>query len=258
MEYLNWDLSVLSRAIAYTNLSGAATHIGLSQPQLSRIIAKLEQELGLTLLDRESRRKSAWTPAAFRLAEIYSKTFQGFRAEVSSLADNLTPTHLRLGALEGLQAQAMALCHALLTQTPVMVVELDVLDTHELEERFTKNELDLIFSSREPGRKKYRHVKTLGYQVIEPIETGPLHVHSSFEYTSVLHKGRPTEKALVSNSLGVRKAYVEQYGGMATLPSAVKTKRTGKKSEVTVLLIAHDHLPELFWQNAIEAHCHGT
>jgi hypothetical protein len=252
MEYLSWDLSVLSRAIAYSNLSGASSHIGLSQPQLSRIIAKLEQELGLTLLDRESRRKSAWTPAAFRLAEIYSRTFQSFRAEVAGLADSLTPYHLRIGALEGLQTQAMALCNALLAKTPVMVVELDVLDTHELEERFMKNELDLIFSVREPGRKKYRHVKTLGFQVVEPVESGKMRIHSTFEYTSVMHKGRPTEKAFVSNSLGVRKSWMETYGGIGTLPSPVKPKRTGKKAEVSVLLVAHDHLPESFWKDCIE------
>ncbi|MHA0112066.1 LysR family transcriptional regulator, partial [Klebsiella pneumoniae] len=69
-----WDLSVLTRATQYANLSIAADHVGISQPQLSRIVAKLEDQLGLILLDRESRRKSAWTPAAHRLADIYSRT----------------------------------------------------------------------------------------------------------------------------------------------------------------------------------------
>ena len=56
MEYLSWDLAILSRATHYPNLSIASTHVGLSQPQLSRIVAKLEEQYGVQLLDREARR----------------------------------------------------------------------------------------------------------------------------------------------------------------------------------------------------------
>src|SRR4051812_25745685 len=124
MDYLSWDLAILSRAIAYSNLSAASAHVGLSQPQLSRIVAKLEEQLGLTLLDRETRRKSSWTPAAYRLAEIYTKTFQGFRAEVSHLAGGLVPHELRIGSLDGLVDRAMAFARAILDKTKVMVVHL--------------------------------------------------------------------------------------------------------------------------------------
>ena len=47
MDHLHWPLSVLSKAIHHKNLSAAADHIGLSQPQLSRLIAQLEEELGV-------------------------------------------------------------------------------------------------------------------------------------------------------------------------------------------------------------------
>src|SRR5688500_1926000 len=111
MDYLSWDLAILSRAIAYPNLSGASSHVGLSQPQLSRIVAKLEEQLGLTLLDRETKRKSSWTPAAYRLSEIYTKTFHNFRSEVGKLSDGLEPEHIRVGTLEGLIPLAMSFCH---------------------------------------------------------------------------------------------------------------------------------------------------
>src|SRR5476649_2133312 len=114
MDYLSWDLSILSRATAYENLSRASAHVGLSQPQLSRIVAKLEESLGLTLLDRESRRKSSWTPAAYRLAEIYQGTVQAFNAEIATLATGLTPRELRIGTLEGLVPTAMAFVKQLL------------------------------------------------------------------------------------------------------------------------------------------------
>lgn len=247
MEYLSWDLSIFSRAVAYANLSNASAHVGLSQPQLSRIVAKLEDELGIVLLDRETRRKSSWTPAAYRLADIYSRTFSSFRTEVASLSQGLDPDHVRIGALEGLVPLALEFCHSLLKQTKVMVVELDVLDQNFLEEKFTKNELDLIFSMREPGRKKFRYIKTLGFQTIDLIDNGEPKVYSMFEYTSALHKRKPSEKAFVSNSLSVRRHWFEQFGGTGSLPSSIRSKKSGKKTEVPALLIAHDALPPAVW-----------
>lgn len=247
MEYLSWDLSILSRAVAYANLSNASAHVGLSQPQLSRIVAKLEDELGVVLLDRETRRKSSWTPTAYRLAEIYARTFSHFRAEVANLSQGLDPDHVRIGALEGLMPQALEFCHALLMRTKVMVVELDVLDQNFLEEKFTKNELDFIFSMREPGRKKFRYVKTLGFQTIDLIDKGEPKVYSIFEYASTLHKGKPTKKTFVSNSLSVRRDWFEKFGGSGSLPSTVRSKKSGKKTEVPALLIAHDALPPMVW-----------
>ncbi len=85
LSRLHWELSVLSRAVAYQNLSSAAMHIGTSQPQLSRIISKLERELKTVLLDRTSRRKSGWTLAALRLAELYMKSERRLEHDIKGL-----------------------------------------------------------------------------------------------------------------------------------------------------------------------------
>lgn len=248
MEYLSWDLSILSRAVAYANLSSAAAHVGLSQPQLSRIVQKLETELGIVLLDRETRRKSTWTPAATRLAELYGRTFSRFRSEVAELAVGLDLDHFRIGTLEGLIPFALGFCQALLARPRVAIVELDVLDQSYLEENFTKNNIDVMFSMREPGRKKFRYLKVLGYQSIDPKEHGPgARVLSSFEYASTLSKARAEGKTFVSNSLAVRRAWLERYGGKGTLPSGVTSKRSGGKTDVPVLMIAHDSLPPSLW-----------
>src|SRR5947209_3185861 len=68
---LNYPLSVLAKAVAYRNLSSASLHVGLSQPQLSRLISQIEKELGVELLDRKVKRKSSWTPQAMKLAELF-------------------------------------------------------------------------------------------------------------------------------------------------------------------------------------------
>jgi len=247
MDYLSWDLTILSRATQYANLSTASAHVGLSQPQLSRIVAKLEEQLGLTLLDRESRRKSSWTPAALRVAEIYAKTAHGFRAEVGALSSGLTPSELRVGTLEGLVPVAMIFCKALLDATQVMVVHLEVLDTSPLEEHFVKNDLDIIFHARDMGARKYRYTQTLGYQSIDPVKSGNLAVYSMFEYASTTHKRQPTDKAFVSNSLRVRQDWLSSFGGSGTIPSPLRAKKTGRKSEVTVMVMAHDGVPLVFW-----------
>jgi hypothetical protein len=252
MEYLSWDLSILSRATAYANLSTASAHVGLSQPQLSRIVAKLEEQLGVPLLDRESRRKSSWTPAAHRLAEIYTKTLLGFRAEVNALASGVTPRELKVGTLEGLVPVALGFCHAVLTGTAVGIVQLDILDTSFLEERFAKNDLDLIFTAHDLGARKYRHVKALGYQQVEAIRNGDLMLFSQFEYASTRHKGIETEKAFVSNSLRVRQDWMARYGGTTSMPTPVTPKRTGRKGELTVVAVAHDNMPSGFWTEILQ------
>jgi hypothetical protein len=249
MDYLSWDLAILSRAVAYNNLSGASAHVGLSQPQLSRIVAKLEDQLNISLLDRETKRKSSWTPAAFRLAEIYTATFLNFRTEVNQLAEGLEPDTLRIGALEGLIPLAMEFCKKLHANTDIMVIELNIHDTNALEEKFLKAELDLIYTVREPSRKKFRYTENLGYQTLDKVETGPMQIFSTFEFTSKMHKGKPKERCFVSNSLRVRQDWIEKNGGQGILPSVVKSKKSDKKNEVPVIVVAHDHLPQNFWKN---------
>jgi len=252
MDYLSWDLSVLSKAVAYNNLSSASVHVGLSQPQLSRIVAKLEEQLNIQLLDRETKRKSSWTPAAFRLAEIYASTFQNFRSEVNHLADGLEPDTLRIGALEGLMPLAREFCEKLISNTEIRVLELNIYDTNMLEEKFFKGELDLIYTVRQPNRKKFRYFKEIGYQSIEKVNTGKLNIYSSFEFASNTNKDLPEERCFVSNSLYVRQQWLKSFGGNGTVPSTVHPKKMGNKNEVKVVVVAHDHLPNKFWKNIID------
>lgn len=256
MEYLNWELTVLSRAIAYTNLSGAASHIGLSQPQISRIIARLEEELDIVLLDRDTKRKSSWTPAAFRLCEIYNRTFQQFRSDVQQLGAEAEPSAIRVGSLEGMIDIAAEFCSNLFNSTSALTVELDIADLDDLEETYFKGGLEFLFSLREPGKKKLTHSKLIGHQSID--EHGPpqgRHVMSSFEYATQIagHKKRSDERVLISNSLSVRTKWIQKYGGHGTIPSAVVRKSRPRQNEVPVLFLAPDHLPRRLWDIALSA-----
>lgn len=249
----HWELSVLSRAIAYKNLTGAASNIGLSQPQLSRIVSKLEQELSVVLLDRTSRRKSGWTPAAYRLAETYSKANRSLESEILRVVGESHPTELRVGTLEGLIDLSTRFVDYMFRESGILQIELDVHDLNALEEQFFEGTLDLIFVSREPGRKKFKNSRTLGYQSLEAQSNGSTTVLSSFEFQTRPGAGKKKSdsRLLVSNSLLVRRHWVDRYGGRAIFPSKVHSKADPSTrpppGTSPVYLVGGDLLPASLW-----------
>lgn len=251
MDNLHWQLSVLSKAIHYKNLSGAASHVGLSQPQLSRIISRLEQELGVVLLDRTVRRKSGWTPVAYKIADTYFRNSRKLTHALQALTTDDTISNLTIGILEGLIPLASEFCRQVFDSPKIQLVELNVYDLSELEERFEKDELDLVFTCREPGKHKYRYVKSLGFQTLEKFAKGAgPKVFSPFEYASHLHARRQPPKdmrVLLSNSLAVRKSWIDEYGGSGYTPSPV-FKQKKNESDLPVYLIASDMMNPALWQ----------
>lgn len=250
MDNLHWQLSILSKAIHYKNLSGAASHVGVSQPQLSRIVSRLEDELGVVLLDRTARRKSGWTPVAFKIAETYFRSSRKLTQSLQQLKTDDQATHLTIGTLEGMSSLAGEFAIQVLNDSRMTQVELDVYDLSELEEKFVKEELDLIFTSREPGRHKYRYVKDMGYQVFDRRQspTGP-RVLSPYEYANYAQTAKKTklpQKILVSNSLAVRRSWIENHGGSGSIPSDVRRRKTSD-AETPVLLIAADVMNPALW-----------
>lgn len=255
MEHLNWDLSVLSKAVAYGNLSSASSHVGLSQPQLSRIVAKLEDQFNVTLLDRDAKRKSSWTAAAHKLAELYTKTQRRFFSDIYQVIEGSQPHFLRIGCLEGLASAAMSFAKSLLDNLPINVVELHTYDLSELEEKFLKGDLDFVFTSREPGLKKFRYRKMLGYQSVVKTkgagDQGDYDVFSTYEYSgqSHHHNEKPEKKTVVSNSLFVREMWINSYGGATTLPSTVRPSSTEAEGEASVILLGLEHFTPVFWKS---------
>jgi len=223
-----WELSVLSRAVEFQNLSAASVHIRLSQPQLSRIIARLEELLKVKLLDRTIRRKSAWTPEAKRLAEVFSRANHGLTDEIHQLVEHSKPQRVRVGTLEGLIELSLKTCETIYRKTGVSHIELDVLDLDELESALLNGTLDLIFTSREIAKRKLRFSKLLGYQDLKRVQRAEdLEVLSHYERRSYTGNTR----TFTSNSLEVRRRALEQVGGSGWLPSAELTKTAGRKRE---------------------------
>lgn len=252
MERVSHELSVLARAVAYKNLSGASLHVGVSQPQLSRIIKRLEETFSVVLLDRSAKRNATWTTTAYRLAEFYAKKMRIFERELEAVIGASHARQLQVGTLEGLAGIAMPYVHFLLEKAGVRLIEMDVLDLDRLEELFSRGDLDLIFTSREPGKKKHQNVKALGYQALDAVNTNNhFQVMSTFEYGSKRDKLKGAEKVLISNSLAVRRAWFQKFGGVGTVPSEPKKQKSSSRETEPVLMIASDTLSPLLWKQLV-------
>jgi DNA-binding transcriptional LysR family regulator len=252
MELVSHELSVLARAVAYKNLSGASLHVGVSQPQLSRIIKRLEETFSVVLLDRSAKRNATWTPTAYRLAEFYSKKMRIFDRELEALIGATQSRQLQVGTLEGLMAVAMPFANFLLEKAGVRLIEMDVYDLDRLEELFSRGDLDLVFTSREPGKKKHQNVRTLGYQSLDAVNTDAhTQVMSTFEYGSKRDKMKGAEKVLISNSLAIRRTWIQKFGGTGTIPSEPRRQRSSNRDTEPVLMIASDTLSPVLWKQLV-------
>lgn len=247
MQTINHELSVLSKAIHYKNLSAAAMHVGISQPQLSRIIARVEDELKVVVLDRSAKRKSGWTPVAYQLAELFERSIKRLEAELQTITTNQMITELHIGTLEGLAKFAMNTTKLCFEKVGVKKISLDIYDLSELEANFLSGNLDIIFTSKSPGRQKFKHVVELGYQLLEKIQTNKNYaVLSSFENGRIQKKELDGFKhVMVSNSLALRREWFDSFGGTGHLPT--ETRKGRSKEHEPVFLIGSELLSPLLW-----------
>jgi hypothetical protein len=246
IDRLTHELSVLSKAIVHKNLSAAAVHIGLSQPQLSRLIAKLEHELNLVLLDRSSRRKSGWTQAAHDLSIAYNRGMGRLETDILALAQNSEALDLRIGTLEGLSSIAVSFTKDCFKNTSLKNIYLNVFDFKELESHFLNNNLDLIFTVRSPSKQKYVHVIEVGYQQIEKIATKDILVASESELATIDKKSRDAfSNQFISNSLSIRRQWLKEHGGTGSLPVDAKTGKG--KGQYTIYLYGSHIISPSLW-----------
>ena len=231
MEYISKDFLVLAQATQHANLSAAAKHIGISQPQLSRIIGRMEEQLQVKLLDRTVRRKSAWTKEALRIAGLCTKTQQDFPL-------------------------AMSYAKMLFEQAEVTKILVDVFDQGDLEESFLNLESHIIFTQQEPSQSKYIHRLVVGYQNLQEISSNDdFRVLSKFEEANgFLKRSKTTEEkpTLVTNSLAVRRHWLTENGGRGWMPSDIYLQPTYSDQEKKVLLIGQETLNRHIWEHILQ------
>lgn len=249
MQKIYYELGVLAKSIHFKNLSGAALHVGLSQPQLSRIIAKIEDELKIVLLDRSAKRKSGWTPIAFQLANMFEKSIKRLETELQSISHNQLVSEIHIGTLEGLSSFAIEACKHCFDQTGVAKIFIEIYDLNELEAHFLSGNLDIIFTSKTPGRQKFKYINEIGFQVLEKIQTNKNYaLLSSFEHGRSHKKDFEDFKhVLVTNSLTIRKEWFKIFGGTGFMPTEAKRGKS-KELHEPVLMIGSEILNPTLWQ----------
>ncbi len=253
MQQIYYELSVLAKAVHFKNLSGAALHVGLSQPQLSRIIAKIEDELKIVLLDRSAKRKSGWTPVAFQLSQMFEKSIKRLETELHTLSQNELIGEIHIGTLEGMADFAVSTCKHCFDHIGVPKIYIEIYDLNELEAHFLSGDLDLIFTSKTPGRQKFKYLHELGFQVLEKVQTNKDYaLLSSFEYGRSHKKDFDDFKhVLVTNSLSIRRNWFDTYGGTGFMPT--EAKRGKSKEHEPVYMIGSEILNPTLWLQVITA-----
>ena len=142
--------SALLKAIEIGNLSGAAAEMGYTPSGISRMMASLEQELGLCLLDRSKSGVSP-TPDCKRLIPALSE-FAAAARTVSELAESIRGVevgHVKIGVAYphciGTLTKALA---AFRNEHPGVRVDIIAANSTPLAESLRKREIDLCIMSR--------------------------------------------------------------------------------------------------------------
>jgi len=247
VQSLAYELSVLAKAVQHKNLSAAAVHVGLSQPQLSRLVAKIEAEMNIMLLDRTARRKSGWTPLAQELALSFTKGMGRLETEIMALAQDREITELRIGSLEGLANIATQFAKSCFDEMGMKLIYLDLLDFRDLDSQFLSGNLDLIFTVKSPSKQKYGHMLEVGFQQMENVNSDPKTlICSPFEYTALDKRDmNDADHVLVSNSLSLRDKWLHEIGGTGIIP--VDAKRGRGKGHYSIYLIGSDLMSPRLW-----------
>jgi hypothetical protein len=238
---------MLAKAVQHKNLSAAAVHVGLSQPQLSRLVSKIENELQIVLLDRTARRKSGWTQVALDLSATFTKGMGRLESEIVALAQEVEINEIHIGTLEGLSTIANGFAKDCFDKLKMKTVYLDVLDFKDLDSQFLGGTLDLIFTVRPPGKQKFHHILEVGYQQTEKITTGKeTLVASHYELTGADKKSfEGIEHFFICNSLSMRRQWLKDVGGTGNLPAEPKKGRG--KGQFTIYLVGSNILTPKIW-----------
>lgn len=135
-------------AVAEENhFSRAAEKLFASQPNLSRSIARLEEELEVALFDR-SGKKVQLTEAGREYYDFFRRTQLAFR-EVSVNARRLHSNRLgniRMGYMEGWKVSRFAddILEKLREHYPNMDIQMEACDRRELMEKLDRDEIDIV------------------------------------------------------------------------------------------------------------------
>jgi hypothetical protein len=244
---LAWELSVLQRAVSFPSLSAASRQIGISQPQLSRILQRIEEDLRLNLLDRRVKRHPRWTEEAHVISQAYREAVAQLEKKIRAV--NSQPQvldQMTMATLEGLAPAGLLIVEHLFKNQLARKIQYDILDLKDLTQAFEAGEYDLIISSQRSSRRKYALEKRLGYQILEEklaSKAPTIQLQSSTESLLKSSKEPTSVPTLISNNLMLRKLALAKLPARGIVPSGIYQKSRGTKAgEQDVMLLVRENL----------------
>lgn len=139
------DLHVFFTVVEQGSLAKAASHLGVSHPAVSQLIADLEHALGARLFDRSSR---GVTPTIYGRALLargraaFDELKQGIR-DIEFLSDPATG-EVSVGCPEGLEAILVPVIERFARQFPGVVLDVHVEELETLAVKLRARNLDFI------------------------------------------------------------------------------------------------------------------
>ena len=139
------DLHVFFTVVQHGSLAKAASHLGVSHPAVSQLIADLEHALGTRLLDRSSR---GVTPTIYGRALLargraaFDELKQGIR-DIEFLSDPKVG-EVKIGCPEGIEAILVPVVENFCRQYPHVVLDVHVEELETLSAKVRDRSLDFV------------------------------------------------------------------------------------------------------------------
>ena len=148
---------VLLRVAELKNVTKAAEELGYSQPNISHIIRRTEEELGVRLFNRGNRSILSLTPAGAKLIPLMQEAEEAER-NIQRVARSYQTDTLRIGCFYSVSVYWLPfILERFTTQYPQVHVSMVQSDSYsELESMLTRGDLDCSFYAGHYS-KKFEH-----------------------------------------------------------------------------------------------------
>jgi hypothetical protein len=209
-------------------------------------------------MDRDSKRSVSWRPEALKLADLYSQLSRSWELELKSLSASKPFKKIKVGCLEGLSEVATDyIAKIIKLESNLEEIEIEPLDLGELEKEFLDQELDLILSSRSPGKKKFQFLEVIGHQKFSNFEgRSEWQIKTPFELLKD-HKSKK-KKNIVTKSLWLKTLCRDRLDASALIPQKLNKSSASKipkesQDYVPVFMIAKDDFPKELWKELLRS-----
>lgn len=162
------DLHVFFTVVEHGSLAKAASHLGVTHPAISQLIAELEHALGARLFDRNSR---GVTPTIYGRALLargraaFDELKQGVR-DIEFLSDPAAG-EVRIGCPEGIEATLVPVIENFSLRYPAVVLDVHVEELETLAVKLRDRRLDFIVQlMRDPSPRDNPFFDDLNIEVL--------------------------------------------------------------------------------------------